>query len=154
MSHTPLTHRALIAREKAQLRREELGLDKFIEVTIVIFALLDIAVIMAAYIPRFSLFLGVVSVLAFICLLILIYLLSILHKYKADLKDHMYQVRGTMRKHGRMSHDYRLAVGRQTFRVTPSNPTLWDFFLKHPDGTEISILYSPRTKTVWSITKD
>lgn len=154
MSHTPLTHRALITREKMHLKRHELGLDKFIEVTIVIFALLDIAVIVAAYTPRLSIFLLPISVMALLTLLILIYLMVILHKYKADMKDHIYSVRGKMYKHGRMSQDYRIQIGKHIFRVTPSEPTVWDFFLKHEDGVEVVVFYSPRTRTVWSIHKN
>lgn len=153
MPNTPLTHRTLIEREKAQLRRDEMGLDKFIEVTIVVFALLDGAVVLAVYIPRFSIFLGIVSLLAFICLLIIIYLMHILSKYRRDMKDHIYSVKGPLKKYGQMSQDHRMSVAGVVFRITPANPAVWDFFLKHPNGTHVLVLYSPRTKTVWSITE-
>lgn len=151
MSHTPLTHRALIERERAHLQREEMGLDKFIEVTIVIFALLIGAVFVASYTPRLSILLGPISALAFCTMFVLVYLLYMLSRYKGDLKDHVYEVHGKMVKKGKMSTDHRITVGNQTFRVTPANPSLWDFFLKNADGTHVSVYFSPRTKVVWTI---
>jgi hypothetical protein len=147
------THRALLDRERAQLSRDELGIDKFIEVTIVIFALLVGSVVLTAYVPRLSILLGVASFLTASCLFVILYLLYIHNKYKQDLKDHIYEARGAMKKTKRLSHDHLIEVGPHTFTVSRANPAIWDFFQTHEDGAEISVLYSPRTKIVWSITK-
>lgn len=151
MSYTSRTHRALIERERLHLKREELGLDKFVEVTIVIFALLIGAVVAATYIPRLSSFVGPLTVIAVCTLLVLVYLLYMLSKYKRDLNDHVYEIHGTMIKKGNLSTDHRITVGRHTFRVTPANPQLLDFYLKHKNGCPVSVYYSPRTKIVWNI---
>lgn len=151
MSHIPNTHRALIDRERIRLQRDEIGLNMFIEVTIVIFALLIVVLVVVTYIPALSILISVIGGIAVCTLIGLIYLLIILNRYKRDLNDHVYEVHGKMIKKGTLSTDHRISVGRQTFRVTQANPSLWDFFLKHADGEQVSVYYSPRTKTVWSI---
>ncbi|MBI1863176.1 hypothetical protein HYS00_03585 [Candidatus Microgenomates bacterium] len=153
MSYTPLSRRALLNREKVHLKRDEMGIDLFIEVTMAIFALLVAAVVVTAYVPRLSMLIGIAAFLAVAALAVILYLFHILMKYRGDLNDHIYEARGKLHKTERLTHDHTLSVGRHTFRVTHANEHVWNFFNQTHEGQEVSVLYSPRTKIIWSIMK-
>lgn len=151
--HKPRPHRALLDSEYVHLRRAEHGVDKFTELTIFIFALLVMFVVSTVYFSTLSILLGIAMVFAFLCLIALIYLLYALHKFRSDLKSHTYIVSGPLRKIVRISHDHILLVGKTQFRVSRNHKKVWDFFIQVEEGTHVEVVYSPRTKIIWTIRK-